>query len=87
MKLTDKEKSMIKAIAHSEYNQANGSPSNWKETETWADMVIESRSDGGVFSSLAKKGLATHYGKGREAVILLTEIGFGVYVGELGGAK
>lgn len=71
---------MLKKIARNELTCVNGAePENIRETETWADCIIETDQDKGVFTSLLNANLATHGGKGRDAVVALTEEGLAVY--------
>ena len=79
MNLTNLEVAMIKEIAYSDYTSLNGATPKclndigW----VWANCVIYSNADKGVFSSLVKKGLAVHSGNsGEDACVTLTEAGF-----------
>lgn len=78
--MTPLQKAMILKIATNEMNSANGKPTTANETETWADGVIESAEDKGVFTSLFNAGLAYHVGKGRDAGVGLTDSGFDAYL-------
>lgn len=49
--LTDKESTMIREIATSEYHDEPGEP-------VWTDIICEDRADAAVLGSLIKKGLA-----------------------------
>lgn len=72
---------MIMAIAHSEYTQHNGAPIQERhESQTYTWDVVETSADKGVFSSLVKKGLVIHCGKGQDSVCELTQAGFEVYL-------
>ena len=72
---------MIEKIARCLLTEVNGRyPSTKDQTITWADVVIEDNEDKGVFTSLNKAGLAFHDGKGRDAVVGLTEEGYKVFV-------
>lgn len=80
MDLTVLEIAMLKKIAMSEYSPVNGRvPEKVEDAQTWADMVIESRQDGGVVTSLQKKKLAVYDGEGRDAGIHLTDKGFALF--------
>lgn len=80
MKITPLEKDMLEKIALDEYSPVNGAvPKTIDETGTWANVIIEDNRDKGVISSLIKKGLINHSGKGEDAVINFTEEGFAVY--------
>lgn len=80
LEITELEKKMLAKIARSEYTPINGAePDRYQDCETWADIALESKEDGGVFSSLVKKGLASHSGSGKDAGVYLTEQGFVAY--------
>lgn len=71
---------MIVAIAEDELSPCNGAePDNLDDATTWADSVINDSEDRGVVRSLVNAGLAYHEGKGRDAVVGLTEEGFKAY--------
>lgn len=71
---------MLKAIARDELTPINGAePTNHEDATTYADMVIETSQDKGTFTSLKNAGLVWHSGKGRDAVVGLTETGFAAY--------
>lgn len=75
--------SMIKAIARSEFTAVNGAkPDSLADIGwVWADCVIETAEDKGVFTSLVNAGLAQHCGsKGRDASVTLTQAGFDAYL-------
>ena len=75
MTLTPLQAAMLKKIATDELTSVNGAePESVEETETWAEMIIETAQDKGVFTSLLNAGLAIHGGKGRDAVVSLTDI-------------
>jgi hypothetical protein len=82
--VTELQAAMIKKIARDEMTCLNGGePSNVAETETWANGVIETPQDKGVFTSLLNAGLVWHQKEidhGQDASFLgLTEAGFTVY--------
>lgn len=78
--VTELEAKMIKAIAEDEFTPLNGvRPTRVNDATTWADCVINTPADKGVFTSLLKKNLAIHHGTGRDAVVSLTDDGFKVY--------
>jgi hypothetical protein len=70
---------MIVKIAEDLMNSANGKPENHRETETWADGIIESPEDKGVFTSLLNAKLVWHSGEKQDAGCGLTESGFDEY--------
>lgn len=71
---------MLKKIATNEFSPVNGAePESRFEAETFADCVIESAEDKGVFTSMLNANLVWHDGKGRDAVVGLTEAGFTTY--------
>lgn len=78
--MTDLQKKMLIKIARSEYTSINGSePNNYYETETWANVIIESAQDKGVFTSLVNADLAIYLGYGEDAGVRLTKSGFDAY--------
>ena len=72
---------MLKKIATDELTPLNGAePSRVEDAMTWADCVIETAEDKGVFTSLLNEGLVYHTGgPKRDAGVGLTEKGFEVY--------
>ena len=74
--------SLLTSIARSEFTAVNSA-----EPETlddigwvWANCVIETAEDKGVFTSLVNAGFARHSGnKGRDACVTLTQAGFDAY--------
>ena len=78
--MTPLQKSMILKIAESELTPVNGAvPKNVDDATTWADCVIETAEDKGVFTSLKNAGLVYHTGSGRDAAVGLTAEGFAQY--------
>lgn len=80
--VTELELNMIDSIAYSEYTIVNGcEPKSLDDIGwVWANCIIESKSDGGVFASLSKKGLVSHTGFGDDDDgVTLTEEGFKVF--------
>ena len=74
---------MIQAIALSEFQPINGQmPKAFSDLDfVWADCIIETAEDKGVFTSLVNAGLAKHCGnKGRDASVALTEKGYEVFL-------
>jgi hypothetical protein len=70
---------LIDAIAHSEFQPTNGgTPKTFEDTDwVWAEFIIQTAEDKGVFTSLVNAGLAQHNGhKGNDACVRLTEAGF-----------
>jgi hypothetical protein len=79
--VTQLQAAMLKKIAFDEFTPANGSmPSCAADTETWADQVIETAQDKGVFTSLLNAKLVWHRGSGREGGVGLTEQGYQILV-------
>ncbi len=77
---TPLQQAMLLKIARSEYTPVDGEvPQNAGETETWADMVIETADDKGVFTSLKNAELVWHSGEKKDAGVGLTEKGFALY--------
>lgn len=77
---TPLQQDMLYKIARSEYTTVNGAvPKNAQETETWADTIIETAEDKGVFTSLKNAGLVWHSGEEKDAGVGLTEAGFLLY--------
>jgi N12 class adenine-specific DNA methylase len=77
---TPLQQDMLYKIARSEYTTVNGAiPKNAQETETWADTIIETAEDKGVFTSIKNAGLVWHSGEKKDAGVGLTEAGFLLY--------
>ncbi len=73
---TQLQSKMIQAIARSVYNAVDGGePESAADAVTWAEMVIETAQDRGVFTSLMNAGLVWHNGES----VGLTESGFAAY--------
>jgi hypothetical protein len=71
---------MLRKIARDELTPLNGAePDSHTDATTFADVVIETAEDKGVFTSLMNAGFVWHSGKGRDAVIGLTADGFAAY--------
>ncbi len=71
---------MINAIATDELTPLNGGePTSHKDATTYADCIINTNQDKGVFASLLNAGLVWHSGSGRDATLGLTEAGFTRY--------
>lgn len=80
--LTELQNAMIRKIATSEYNGADGGELNAaSESQTWADCIIESNQDKGTFTSLQNAGLVYHIAEGRDSLVGLTEAGFEYWKG------
>ena len=80
MTLTTLELALLVAIAESERNAVNGDiPQNSDETMGWAAAVLETRSDGGIASSLIKKGFVVVQKDSDGDIIFLTDAGFDLY--------
>lgn len=78
--MTDLQNDMLKKIARSEFTAINGDePETWMDTETWADTIIETPVDKGVFTSLLKENMVEHLGSGRDAYVRLTFKGMEAY--------
>ena len=77
---TELQKQMLNRIARDEMTSINGmEPETADETNTWADSIIETPTDKGVFTSLLNAGLVWHSGDKRDAGCGLTEAGFDAY--------
>jgi hypothetical protein len=78
--ITENERKVLTAILHNYYN----SSVNPVDIEVWSLQIEDSqkpsglhgRTISGVCSSLAKKGLVTTGGSGREQTIALTQAGY-----------
>lgn len=73
---------MIKNIARSEFTAVNGAePQGLTDIGwVWANTVIETAEDKGVFTSLVNAGMTQHCGnKGRDACVTLTQSGLDAY--------
>lgn len=82
MNITQLELDMIESIAYSDYTNINGAePKTIDDIGwVWANCIIESKSQGGTFASLLKKGLAKHTGfNDDDDCVTLTESGFKVF--------
>lgn len=78
--MTPLQNKMLVRIAEDELAPLNGAePSIKEDATTWADCVIEDAEDKGVFTSLLNAGMVYHQGKGRDAVVGLTDVGFAAY--------
>ncbi|MHB1630714.1 MAG: hypothetical protein ACYCQL_00670 [Acidithiobacillus sp.] len=79
---TSLQQAMLRKIARSEYTSINGAmPQSAGDTETWADTIIETAEDKGVFTSLKNAGLVWHSGEKTDAGVGLTDKGFVLYQG------
>ncbi len=77
---TPLQQAMLRKIARSEYTGVNGAmPQNAGDTETWADVIIETAEDKGVFTSLKNAGLVWHSGEKKDTGVGLTDAGFALY--------
>ena len=77
---TELQKQMLNKIARDEMTAINGAePENASETHTWADGIIETHQDQGVFTSLLNAELVWHSGQDRDAGCGLTDDGFTAY--------
>jgi len=86
MEITKLEAQLINRIVHDLYQPTNGGePESFEDlSDIWAFM-LETKSDGGVFASLQKKGLAAYSSGGTkdEDTICLTPQGWDVYVSQI----
>ncbi len=81
-KMTNLQDKMIRAIARNDFTEVNGAtPKSLNDIGwVWANTVIYSAEDKGVFTSLVNAGLAAHNNyKGDDACVTLTEAGFLAY--------
>ena len=92
MKITELQAAMIDRIVHNEYQPLNGGePSSFDQlSDIWANALLETMSDGGVFSTLRAKGLVEyHRGGGRVGslksndTVRLTAAGWAVYTSQI----
>ena len=83
--LTTLQTAMLNKIARSEFSRVNG---GYPETlddvgEVWANCTLQTKADGGVFTTLAALGLVDIYKAPRarrdESTVWLTETGFAAY--------
>lgn len=80
--MTNLQDKMIRAIARNDFTEVNGAiPKSLNDIGwVWANTVIYSAEDKGVFTSLVNAGLAAHNNyKGDDACVTLTEAGFLAY--------
>lgn len=74
---TELQAKMIVAIAESEFNGVGGNiPEIKEDAHTWAEMVIETAQDKGVFTSMLNADLVWHSPDGKDSICGLTEKGF-----------
>lgn len=78
--LSPKELAMLNKIADDNYACYNWDERNRGQNRicTWAEVIIESKSDGGVFTQLQNKGLAWYQDNGsrRESYVGLTPLAY-----------
>ena len=79
--VTALQEQMLAKIILNDFTPLNGNePEDYSEVEpTWADMVIDTQQDKGTFTSLVNAGMAFHEGKGRDAIIGVTQKGYDAY--------
>ena len=71
---------MIVAIAEDLHTPLNGDVPECKEdAHTYAEMIIETAQDKGVFTSLLNAGMVWHVADGRDSICGLTDAGFAEY--------
>ena len=80
---TELEISLLDRIAHNEFQTSNcASPETFEDTSyIWSWSVLETKEDGGVFSSLVKKRLV-HFEAGLvkdDDTLAMTEAGFDLW--------
>ena len=77
---TELQTKMLVAIAESEFNAVGGDiPKNKEDAQTWAEMVIETAQDKGVFTSMLNADLVYHVQDGKDSICGLTAKGFEEY--------
>lgn len=79
--LSDKELAMLHKLAHNEFNDdIDWQTKPFTGINVWSNCIIESRSDGGVFTSLQKKGIVVYWGYGikSEDTVGFTQFGYAV---------
>ena len=79
--MTPLQTEMLNKVATSEHNEMNGNPTKVEQTITWADQMIETPQDKGVFTSLLNAKLVAHEGEGVDAVVYLTDAGWNAWKG------
>lgn len=78
--VTELQAKMLRKIALDDYTPLNGAePESHEDTSTWAEMIIESPQDKGVFTSLMNAGLVWRAEDGKDSTVGLTEAGFEAY--------
>lgn len=76
-KVTALQFDMLNKIATSPYNENDGMYLNSaSESATWANCIIETAQDKGVFTSLLNAGMVYHIADGQDSLAGLTEAGF-----------
>lgn len=78
--VTELQVAMLVKIAEDLHTPLNGEvPDNHEDATTFAEMVIESAQDKGVFTSLMNAGLVWHLKDGKDSTCGLTGKGFEIY--------
>lgn len=78
--VTELQAAMLRKIALDDFTPLNGAePESHVDTTTWAEMIIESSQDKGVFTSLQNAGLVWHAADGKDSTVGLTQTGFETY--------
>ena len=79
--MTPLQTAMLIKIAENELSPLNGAkPEYVEDATTWADCVIETAEDKGVFTSMINEGLVYHSGGAKaDAAVGLTKKGFEAY--------
>lgn len=72
---------MLIKIAESEFTTVNGAvPETLDDVgAVWADIILDSKSEGGVFSTLLQAGLVWYQDEGKDSICGLTDAGFAEY--------
>lgn len=74
--VTPLQAAMLNKIAKSEFNAVDGNiPNIVEDSATWAEMIIETAQDKGVFTSLLNAGLVFHFNDGKDSTVQLSELG------------
>lgn len=77
--VTPLQAAMLIKIAKSEFNAVDGNiPNTVEDSNTWAEMIIETAQDKGVFTSLLNVGLVFHFNDGKDSTVQLSVKGLNI---------
>ena len=80
--VTPLQAAMLNKIAKSEFNVLDGQiPNIVEDSATWAEVIIETAQDKGVFTSLLNAGLVFHFDDGKDSTVQLSGKGLNIVKG------